>query len=356
MENRLAALEEENSRLRQSLERANPELVDAAMRELSTRVKGGKPNNSYFNVRFRHFEAAAADIRVLGSALGRQTAEAKLLGRKPGTPPRARPKCKLCTQSDLEADWALYWSDELKLTPKYHRKLWEFVYIAQALWAEDKLRPGAQGLGFGCGSEPLPSLFAKYSASVLATDLSAADPASAEWMKSNQHSQAVEALRSRAICPDDSLLANIDFRPQDMRNIDADLFGKFDFCWSACALEHLGSINDGLDFIRNSLKTLKPGGVAVHTTEFTFDEAPAHETWPTVLYKKAHLEEFFDRLTREGFQVAEVDLSPGTGLLDRFADLQLKELTVKPLSSELHLRTVYDGYVCTSVGMVVTVP
>jgi hypothetical protein len=102
----------------------------------------------------------------------------------------------------------------------------------------------------------------------------------------------VEKLRSKSICPDEKLLANIVFRPQDLKNIDEDLFGKFEFWWSACALEHLWSIDEGLDFTRNSLKTLKPGGIAAHTTEFTLDGGPAHEKWSIVLYKEALLTDF----------------------------------------------------------------
>ena len=49
----------------------------------------------------------------------------------------------------------------------YHRKLWELVYIAQALWSAGKLASGSRGLGFGCGKESLPSLFAKYGATIL---------------------------------------------------------------------------------------------------------------------------------------------------------------------------------------------
>jgi 2-polyprenyl-3-methyl-5-hydroxy-6-metoxy-1,4-benzoquinol methylase len=354
IEERLAVLEEDNLQLKAAMGSARPEAVDSALRELGMRMKDGRPQNSYFNVRFRHFEAAAADMRVLGSALGGQLGEINLSSRKAGVPERERLKCKLCTQADLESGWAVFWADEMKLRRRYHRKLWEFVYIAQALWAGNKLAAGMHGLGFGCGNEPLPSLFAKYGVSVLATDLDAGDPASTAWTNSAQHARTAEALRKKSICPDENLLQNIVFRPQDMRNIDEDLFGRFDFCWSSCALEHLGSIGKGLDFIRNSLKTLKSGGIAVHTTEFTFDGEPAHEKWSTVLYKEAHLIDLFDRLKQDGYSVAEVDFARGADLLDKFVDLQLKQLSPRQFSSDSHLNTVYDGFVCTSVGMIIT--
>ena len=52
-----------------------------------------------------------------------------------------------------------------------------------------------------------------------------------------------------------------------MRNLPTHLL-SFEFTWSSCALEHLGSLRAGLDFIVESMRCLRPGGIAVHTTEF----------------------------------------------------------------------------------------
>jgi 2-polyprenyl-3-methyl-5-hydroxy-6-metoxy-1,4-benzoquinol methylase len=341
LEKRHDELGVEVGRLAKSLELGDPERVDMALRQLGKRMHNGVPQSSYFNIRFRNFEIAMTNLRTLGYAIGRKTAEEKLLGRVITTPTAHSLKSKVCTQADMESDWALFWLDAMRLPRVYHRKLWEFAYIAQAIWAEGKLTPGAAGLGFGCGREPLPSLFAKYGATILATDLSQGNEQSVAWAKTNQHSSEVSALRWRNICPDDDLLNNISFRSVDMNNIDADLSGKFDFCWSACSLEHLGSISKGLQFIRNSLDTLRSGGVAVHTTEFTFDTETAHQVWQTVPYTKDHLVEFADRLRREGFTVAELDLSSGAGLLDGFADFGGKEFYSQQMQAEVHLKAIY---------------
>src|SRR5262249_11068410 len=54
----------------------------------------------------------------------------------------------------------------------------------------------------------------------------------------------------------------------DMRSIDVQ--GRmFDFTWSSCAVEHLGSISYGTKFLTDQARLLKPGGIAVHTVEFT---------------------------------------------------------------------------------------
>jgi cyclopropane fatty-acyl-phospholipid synthase-like methyltransferase len=356
LEKRHQELEAEIGRLAKSLEVGDPERVDIALRQLGRRMNNGVPQSSYFNIRFRDYEIALTNLRILGYAIGRKTAEEQVLGRVITGPTAHSLKSKVCTQADMESDWALFWLDAMKLPRAYHRKLWEFAYIAQALWAEGKLVPGSAGLGFGCGREPLPSLFAKYGCTVLGTDLSEGHEQSVAWVKTNQHSSEVEALRWRNICPDEDLLKNISFRPADMNNIDPDLSGSFDFCWSACSLEHLGSVSKGLQFIRNSLKTLRSGGVAVHTTEFTFDSETAHQVWPTVPYTKDHLVEFADGLRREGFKVAELDLASGAGLLDGFADFGGKEFYSRQMRAELHLKAVHDGFAFTSVGLIVRAP
>jgi 2-polyprenyl-3-methyl-5-hydroxy-6-metoxy-1,4-benzoquinol methylase len=356
LEERLQIVEAENVTLKSSNDLSIAGRVDAALRELGERMKDGKPNPSYFNVRFRNFEAALQDIRSLGYIIGRRQADETVLGRHIDAPPDTQLKSKLCTQADMDSDWALFWTQEMKLRFAYHRKVWEFVYIAQALWTKGKMKAGMSGLGFGCGNEPLPSLFAKFGVAILGTDLGTEDPLALRWGNSNQHAAEVAALRQKHICADENLLKNITFQSADMNNIDKTLDSRFDFCWSACALEHLGSVEKGFTFIRNSLKTLKPGGVAVHTTEYTFDLEIAHDHWPTVLYKRERLLEFVDFLTRDGYAVAELDLAPGNLLLDGFADLQTKEFFSQRMAANLHLKTVFDGYACTSVGLIIQKP
>jgi cyclopropane fatty-acyl-phospholipid synthase-like methyltransferase len=119
---------------------------------------------------------------------------------------------------------------------------------------------------------------------VLATDLDSTRPETKLWRQTNEYAGTVEALRRSDICPDQVLLANIEFQPIDMNALPRRLEGQFDFCWSACALEHLGSLENGIKFIENSLRMLKPGGVAVHTTEFTLSRGDTIDHEPTVLY------------------------------------------------------------------------
>lgn len=134
--------------------------VNSALRELGEKIKDGQPNYSYFNIRFRSIETALANIRELGNLLGERLRQEKLNGRKAERPAQKTIKSKLCTQADIESDWAIFWANELKWPSVYHRKFWELLYVTQSLWSAGKLVSGARGLGFGCGAESLPSLFA----------------------------------------------------------------------------------------------------------------------------------------------------------------------------------------------------
>ncbi len=176
---------------------------------------------------------------------------------------------KPSTQADLESDWAAYWIGEIKAAHIFHRKLWEFAYVLQAIHENGHLRPGARGLGFGCGAEPLPSYFANHGIHVTVTDLAPEQAEGRGWINTNQHTSSLDAAYQTHLVSREQFDNHVSLRYVDMNAIPADL-RSYDFCWSICALEHVGSIKKGLDFIENSLLTLRPGGIAVHTTEFNY--------------------------------------------------------------------------------------
>ena len=51
-----------------------------------------------------------------------------------------------------------------------HRKMWEWLFIAEALHERGMLAPGRRGLGFGVGQEPLVACFAAEGCDLVATD------------------------------------------------------------------------------------------------------------------------------------------------------------------------------------------
>ncbi len=251
-----------------------------------------------------------------------------------------------CREEDFRQPWFAYWTDRMQERLRYHRKLWEFVYICQALYERGCLQPGKSGLGFGVGEEILPALFAASGCAVLATDQEADAAVHTGWTATAQHAAGKHALPRRGVCDEAIFEERVDFRAVDMNAIPDDI-GAFDFCWSACALEHLGSIDKGLAFIENSVACLNPGGFAVHTTEFNISSnghtlADGH----TVLFRRRDFEAFAERMASMGHEVAPFDFSPGFGVMDNFID-------APPYMAEPHLKLALAGYACTSFGIVV---
>ena len=265
----------------------------------------------------------------------------------PGQPAEnAFPAATLCRQSSFEEPYFSFWTARLGEALRYHRKLWEFVFICQALWERGAVKPGARGLGFGVGLEPLPAFFASEGCEIVATDLSPDAAAAEGWIQSSQHAMDKAALRRPQVCPNDLFERNVSLRQCDMNAISSDLV-DFDFCWSACALEHLGSIEKGLDFIVNSVACLKPGGWAVHTTEFNVSSnTETVDNMSTVLFRRSDLEDLAARLNAAGYKAAVFDFEPGTKPVDAYVDLP-------PYRTEPHLTVALMGYATTSIGVIV---
>jgi hypothetical protein len=251
-----------------------------------------------------------------------------------------------CTQAQLESDAFQEWAVQLReQRGRLHRKLWEYCYIAQALQERGMLRAGRRGLGFAVGQEPLPSLFASYGCEIVATDLAAEEAVEGDWVATEQHATSLQVLNKRGICPDELFRDRVSLRSVDMRDIPGDLRG-FDFVWSGCALEHLGTLKLGEQFVYESLRCIKPGGVAVHTTEYNCSSNLfTKRRGAYVIYRKRDMERIGARLAKRGCQL-ELDFSPGDGPADRYVDK-------RPYQDELHLRLELDGHAVTSFGLII---
>jgi hypothetical protein len=258
------------------------------------------------------------------------------------------PISQLCTEAQFASPVYSAWCEKMRDPPRHHRKQWEFVYILQALHVRGMLKPGRSGLGFGVGREPLPAVMASFGVKVHATDLPLAKAKSKGWVDSNQHSAVLADLNERRICPEETFDRLVTFQPVDMTNVPDNLRG-FDFTWSSCALEHLGSLAKGLDFIEASLETLSSGGIAVHTTEFNCSsDVLTMGRGGTVLYRRRDILGLLDRLIAKGYK-AELTLADPGDPLDRHVD-------VPPYSSDNHLRLQIGRFVSTSLGLVIEKP
>jgi hypothetical protein len=133
------------------------------------------------------------------------------------------------------------------------------------------------------------------------------------------------------------------FRVVDMNAIPDDLT-DFDFCWSSGALQHLGSLRRGFDFILNSLKCLKPGGIAAHTTEFNLgSDTGTLEAGKSVVYREADLTVFAEELRAQGHEIT-LNLHPGIEPTDLIVD--------RDRDSDIHLRLyIRNRILATSIGL-----
>jgi SAM-dependent methyltransferase len=252
-----------------------------------------------------------------------------------------------CSASDFLDPRFIETSRVLCQAPRFHRKLWEFVYIYHHLDALGMLAPGKRGVGFGVGAEPLPAAFAARGAEILATDAPAEIGQAAGWADTAQFATGKAALPRAGLCDEAEFDRLVSFRDADMTDIPADING-FDFCWSACCFEHLGSLQAGLDFVAETVEqVLKPGGVAVHTTEFNLSSNDSTvETGGTVMYRRRDLEAAIARLRKRGHTVTPLRIAPDSHPMDGWVD-------VPPYSGDAHLKLALGQYTCTSVGLII---
>ncbi len=254
-------------------------------------------------------------------------------------------RSELCKAKDYKAAWYKRWCDELSEVPNFHRKQWEFVYVMQALWERGCIAENRKGLVFAVGTEPLPAMFAKYGCSILATDIFPEKGIEKGW-NNGQLCFGLESLNTRQICEEEKFKELVQYRAVDMKDIPADLMG-FDFNWSSCSFEHLGTIDKGIAFLNEQLKTLKPGGWAVHTTEYNISSNDeTQDDNDTVIYRQKDIEKIISTLRNDGHFVEEPDYSLG-GLPEDFT------VDTEPHDQKIHIRLQVGKFVVTSIGLII---
>lgn len=259
----------------------------------------------------------------------------------------------VCSGAHTEEPEYQRWLPALGQENGRHRKVWEWCFMLQQLDERHLLRSGVNAVGFGVGSEPLVAALAARGVEVLATDQPVVQAGA--WRDSGQHAAAIDDLHRPDLCPPEVFDAQVVFREVDMRSIPADLV-DFDVAWSSCCFEHLGSPDLGFHFVLDSMATLRPGGVAVHTTEIDCGRGGGLLETGTVpggdyvcFYRVADLRRLVRRLRRSGHLVNCNFHVSSTHSLEQ-------EVDAPPYSHDPHLRLRVADRVVTSFGLVVTKP
>jgi SAM-dependent methyltransferase len=264
----------------------------------------------------------------------------------------------VCRYEHFFSDWYQRWAPRLKLdrtdidpnstVALVQRKAWEWCAIAQALEERGMLVPGKSGCGFAVGTEPLASAFASHGVRILATDQPIQDGLTT-WAAGNQHAASLEALYHPAIIDGETFRRNVRFRPVDMRDLALPWEEAFDFIWSSCSFEHLGTLEAGMQYVLDAMDLLKPGGLAVHTTEFNLSSnQETVEAGSNVIYRRQDLERLEGHLRRRACGLSQLDLHGG----DHQHDI---EFDYPPYFTHgrNHVKLLLDGYVATSVVIII---
>lgn len=256
------------------------------------------------------------------------------------------PVCQSPTIAQLQSPPARYWLGELCYPTNYSdRKSWEYVWLMQVLASCGMMAPGRRGLGFAVGREPITAYLASRGVDVLATD-APQSIVGEQWVESGQYARCVADLDYANLCDTATLEQRVRFRAVDMNAIDADL-QSFDFCWSLCAIEHLGNFELLEAFIFESLKTLKPGGWSVHSGELFC--GPPEQKPPmsghTIHPSSAQYIGLAERLQAAGHRVMPLNFQLGDDIVDQLIDI--------PPYSDRHIKLNYMGTDTTSWGLII---
>jgi SAM-dependent methyltransferase len=273
-------------------------------------------------------------------------------------------KSQVCKFSDFESEWFARWAPQLghaakgaegasaagRFYPRYHRKDWEFCAVVQALVERGVVGPGKRGLGFAVGNEPVASLLASLGSEIVASDAPTDLPGTATWNASSQHAASLDAVYKPALIERDAFDRLVQFVPLDMNAEFPFPPESFDFIWSCCALEHLGTLNHGAGFIIRSARLLRPGGIAVHTTEFNVSSnTETVASGQNVIFRRRDLEEIAQVLRREEKYIEALDFDPG----DHPFDLRYDRPPFYSDPARQHIKLLLDGYISTSSLLIV---
>ena len=222
-------------------------------------------------------------------------------------PSLENPVGQMCTTAQFDDAAFTEIAEAMGMPPSRTRRSWEQTWIVSLLATHDMIAAGKQAIGFGVGRERIPSLLASRGVRVLASD-SPQVATDAMLPPGAQHM----ALFHPEILPLEDFELMVGYRDIDMNHLPADLDGQFDFCWSASAVDRLGSLAAATAFLEESLRVLRPGGIAAHTFTLNVTSDAVTVDHPTLsVLRRRDLEALAAQLQAQGHEVLPFNLHPG---------------------------------------------
>ena len=173
---------------------------------------------------------------------------------------------KICDAADwFDPEIKITIEKELKEPARFHRKQWEFAMIFLTLRKFGLLNNQKVGLSLGGGNERVLYSIANHVKKLIVTDLY---DENTSW-DCARTTDPDEFIKSSKPFPVDE--NKLQAMRMDMRNLDFE-DNTFDFCYSSCAIEHIGDYQDFLQHLNEVNRVMKEGGVYVFTTELQFGE------------------------------------------------------------------------------------
>ncbi|MBE9603692.1 methyltransferase domain-containing protein [Acetobacteraceae bacterium H6797] len=256
------------------------------------------------------------------------------------------PVCQMPTTGQIDSPVFEKYRTLLRIRAVPHRRNWEQVWLLAMAEAAGVLKPGMKAIGFGCGTEAMPSALAHLGLTVTATDLPADAPAAAHWIKARQHSTEAAQLFREAVVEQAAFAELVSFRPADIMAIPPALKGEFDLCWSCAVVPHLGGVDAAVDAIEAAMSVLKPGGVALHTANLLLSSPDTLvEGRLNTALRRRDVEHLLSRLISAGHEPWPLNLYPG----DEPADAHLDA----PPHALPHLKVKAGENNITSIGIAI---
>ncbi len=171
---------------------------------------------------------------------------------------------KICDAADwFDPEFQRIVTEELREPARFHRKQWEFAMIYLTLEKLGYLNETKTGLSMGGGCERVLYSIANKVKKLYVTDIYSDEN---DWDTARTADPNDFIKLNKPFEIDDSKYEAISMDMRDLKFEDE----TFDFCYSSCAIEHIGDYKDFITHLNEVHRVLKNDGVYVLTTEFLF--------------------------------------------------------------------------------------